>query len=499
MPPDDSQKIVSNALSLEEARRQLEKLEARLCASEARFRALVESTSDWIWETDADFVCTYSNPKIRDVLGYTREEVLGHAQLDFILVKDPGFLSEFRAARETGLPFHQIKLIGRHKTGRHIVLEISGVPILARDGALQGWRGIARDVTRKAEEAQQQQMLEDVINQNDALVVVWRMEPNKWPIEFISGNIANILGYTGDDFLSGRVSWPGITHQEDNPRLEKEVAEHLTRGDRKWSQEYRLITKSGEVRWFHDNNLAFTDSTGRIVKIQAVIYDITERRKIEEECRVISNRIMQAREEEKRRLSTDLHNAIGAMVVGLSSSLIIAQEELRHGSAGNANAKLAQTKKLLKEIAAMMKQVCVDIRPPALEISGLAGALAELISRVGGCSKIKISHRINLPDDWEQNHERAGIVIYRLAQEALSNAVKHSRAKNLEIVINYDNKKVMLSISDDGCGFETDKGESERSTLGLKIMREQVESIGGGLLIDSKPGRGTAIKAKFPL
>ena len=499
MRPEDLQKIVSGALDLDSARQQLETLEERLSVSEERFRALVEATSDWIWETDADFVCTYSNPKILDVAGYTPEEVIGSVPLDFMLAKEAHFLRKgFRTVRETGQPFHQFELPCRHKSGRPIVLEISGVPIPAGDGTLRGWRGVTRDITRKAEEARQQEILEDVINQNNALVIVWRMEPDRWPVEFISENCEKILGYAREDFLSGRVSWPDITHPDDNPRLDLEVAEHLEQGDKKWVQEYRLITKLGEIRWFRDSNFAFGGQAGGITRIQAIVSDITELKNIEEERRQVSNRIRQAREDEKKGFASALHDAIGAMVVGLSSSLLIVQEEIRHGNASRASAKLTQTRKLLKEVAAMMKQLCVDIIPPALGISGLTGAVSELVSRFYNRTGIKTLHKINLPDDWEKRAGQMDMVVYRVAQEALSNAAKYAKAKKLEFVMDYDDYKVTLTVSDNGRGFNVAKVKSKKQSYGLKIIAEDVEAVGGLLTIDSKPGRGTVIKAEFP-
>jgi two-component system NtrC family sensor kinase len=135
------------------------------------------------------------------------------------------------------------------------------------------------------EQYPQLKALEEIIDRGDSFVMVWRIEPGTWPIEFVSDNVESILGYSVDDFLSGRVSWPGITHQDDVPRLEKEVARYLEKGDRRWSQEYRLMTKSGEVKWFRDNSLAFADNAGRITGIQAVIHDITRHKETEEALR----------------------------------------------------------------------------------------------------------------------------------------------------------------------------------------------------------------------
>ena len=91
------------------------------------------------------------------------------------------------------------------------------------------------------------------------------------------------------------------------------------------------------------------------------------------------------------------------------------------------------------------------------------------------------------------------IVIYRLVQEALNNAAKHSKAKKLKLNVNYDAEKVLLSVSDNGCGFDAASPRLKKTSLGLKIMREDAESVGGSLVIDSQPGQGTVIRAEFPL
>ncbi len=258
-------------------------------------------------------------------------------------------------------------------------------------------------------------------------------------------------------------------------------------------------TKIGGKPFFYELTLnPLCDAGGNIIGITAVSLDITERREIEEERRLISRWIMRVKEEEKRRFSVILHDAIGDMQVGLSSSLLLVEEEIKHGRATRAVARVGQTKKLVKSLAAMMKTVCVNIWPPALETSGLSGAISEFVSRFSGRVKIKTSHSINLPDNGRTADNLTEMIVYRLVQEAFNNAAKYSKAKNLELIIKHDDSKVMISVSDDGRGFDAGRLRFKKSSLGLKIMREDAESVGGSLSIDSKPGRGTVIKAEFP-
>ncbi len=123
--------------------------------SEERFRGLVETSSDWIWEVDANGAYTYASPKVKDLLGYAPEEVVGKTPFDFMPPEESArvgvLFADIVAARQ---PFERLENVNRHKDGRRVVLETSGVPILDRDGALLGYRGIDRDITdrKRAEE-----------------------------------------------------------------------------------------------------------------------------------------------------------------------------------------------------------------------------------------------------------------------------------------------------------------------------------------------------------
>ncbi len=118
--------------------------------NEERFRGLVETTSDWIWEVDANGVYTYASPKVKDLLGYAPEEVIGRTPFDFMppdeAARIGAVFAEFVAARR---PFERLENVNRHKDGRRVILETSGVPILDHDGGFLGYRGIDRDITER--------------------------------------------------------------------------------------------------------------------------------------------------------------------------------------------------------------------------------------------------------------------------------------------------------------------------------------------------------------
>ncbi|MCR4333163.1 MAG: EAL domain-containing protein, partial [Sulfuricaulis sp.] len=138
------------ANAIEARRDEIQRANDALRDSEERFRILVEATSDWIWEMDARGVYTYASPKIRDLLGYAPEEVVGKTPFDFMPPDEAARIREqFTEIVATRRPFEHLENTNLHKDGGRVVIETSGVPIFDREGRLAGYRGIDRDITRR--------------------------------------------------------------------------------------------------------------------------------------------------------------------------------------------------------------------------------------------------------------------------------------------------------------------------------------------------------------
>jgi len=134
------------------------KAEEALRESRRRFRSLVEATSDWVWEIDQNGIYTYSSPKVKDLLGYEPEEIIGKTPFDLMPPDEAERVAGlFKDIAESRQPFNGLENTNLHKDGRNVVLETSGVPIFDEGGNLLGYRGIDRDITerKKAEEESQ--------------------------------------------------------------------------------------------------------------------------------------------------------------------------------------------------------------------------------------------------------------------------------------------------------------------------------------------------------
>ena len=118
------------------------------------------------------------------------------------------------------------------------------------------------------------QLIRSIVEASPAIIFRWIIQEG-WPVEYVSGNVVQ-LGYTQEDMLSGTFSWPGITHPDDVPRLEKEVEGYLAADADRWTQSYRIRARDGTYRWMRDWNLLLRDEQGVPRRIQGIVIDITK-------------------------------------------------------------------------------------------------------------------------------------------------------------------------------------------------------------------------------
>ncbi len=203
-------------------------------------------------------------------------------------------------------------------------------------------------------------------------------------------------------------------------------------------------------------------------------------------------RAVRAQEAERRRLARELHDETGqaltSMLLGLS-----AVERAETGEA--AHAAVGDLRKLVVETLQSVRRLATELRPAALDDFGLEPALRRLGQTVSetGSLDVQVEARLGLgrlPAEVET-------AVYRIVQEALTNAVKHAAAERVSVVVTRTSERVSVVIEDDGAGFDSSAGPGEG--LGLLGMRERVVLLDGSLTIDSQPGSGTTLVLEVPL
>jgi len=212
--------------------------------------------------------------------------------------------------------------------------------------------------------------------------------------------------------------------------------------------------------------------------------------------RTFSQLLLAAREEEKKNISSALHDEIGSTAVILTSLLSMVKESVERKDQEQALKDIAALDKQIKESIERVKNIVVSLRPPNLETIGLCDAVRELLAQVSHYRGIKHSFKLQTADDVPTSDE-VKIVLYRVAQESLNNIVKHSGATKIEVSIKRGVKDITLKISDNGKGFKPSKQRSIKH-IGLLSMRDSVAYLGGKFTIHSEPGKGTVVEAKCP-
>jgi PAS domain S-box-containing protein len=261
-------------------------MEEALRESEQRFRSLLEATSDWVWQIDADHVYTYAGPRVKEVLGYEPEEVLGRTPFDFMPSSEAERIgSEFmRIAREYS-PFSGLENLNMRKDGRLVVIETSGTPLFDRQGSYAGYLGFDRDVTERREAEGSLKRTEEKYHAifDNAVMGIFQTTPDG---RFLSANLAlaRKCGFDSPDELMATVRDIGkeqYVHAEDRLRL------HKLCGEKGYVEGFETTfhKKDGTMMWVSMNVREARDAEGRVVYYEGTIEDITARKQTEEALR----------------------------------------------------------------------------------------------------------------------------------------------------------------------------------------------------------------------
>lgn len=208
----------------------------------------------------------------------------------------------------------------------------------------------------------------------------------------------------------------------------------------------------------------------------------------------LSNYLQTVREEERAKLARDIHDELGGILVSAKMDVAWAREQLGEQEEPVAR-RLERTMALLDEGVTAKRRIIEELRPTLLDNLGLAAALKWLAADV--CGRAEIGYEVTVPDECELRAPLS-LALFRIVQEALTNAVKHAQAKHIAIEVIRDEREVTLLVSDDGVGIGPQAPHSALSH-GIPGMRQRVRALSGEFSIRGRPGQGTIIEVRLPL
>ena len=300
-----------------------------------------------------------------------------------------------------------------------------------------------------------------------------------------SDGILHIFGVTRKDLPDKPEAFLKYVLPEDLPRVKTSLYRSVRRGF-PFNDDYRIRRPDGTVRIIHAEGKVDKDVQGRPVRFFAWLQDITERRRLEEKVLLISDR-------ERRRIGHDLHDDLGQRLTGIALLGRAMQDRLH----AQASAEASAITELLRHVDHSLIHVrelsrgltSVPSRPEGL-FEALSGLAAQIRSTSRISCRLKADHRALIQDQETANH------LYRIAQEAVHNAVRHARPQRIMINMAQNKRGLTLAVADDGIGIRRSTGKG--GGMGLDIMRHRANLIHGTLSIASRSKTGTVVLCRIP-
>jgi two-component system sensor histidine kinase UhpB len=264
--------------------------------------------------------------------------------------------------------------------------------------------------------------------------------------------------------------------------------------------EFRVAGAAGSVRWLRMDGRVQDGVPDQVCSVQGVIADISARRKADADHLLLMRRLAQAQEDERRRISRELHDQVGQTVTGLSLGLKAMQDAIANNGIGVELAERCQwLRSLTEEIGRDIHRTASDLRPTTLDDFGLHRAVETFVGRWDERYGVQVDlQAVGIVGRMAPDIETA---VYRIIQEALTNVFKHAQATNVSIVLERLEKHLRVIVEDDGAGFDPDAvaQDGDASHLGLSGIRERLLLVGGTMVMESEPGAGATLFIQVPL
>jgi PAS domain S-box-containing protein len=472
--------------------------EAALRESEERLRLAFAGSREGVWDWDLASGAVVYSPRWKQMLGYADDEIAPHISAWEALLhpEDKPRADVLHDAVLRGQRSYEEEFRLRHKEGHYITVLTRGLAIRRdHDGPVVRIVGTHLDITKRKQTESALRESEERLSLAFAGaqegVWDWNLETNA---VVYSSRWKQMLGYADDEIEPHVSAWERLVHPDDRALAARADAK-VASGEPTYEAEFRLRHKDGH--YVHVLSRGFPvrrEPGGPVVRIVGTHFDLTERktREAERARTELLTRLVFAQEDERRRIARDMHDEFGeqltalALRIGLLKKACADQPDL----AGQIEALEGIARRLDHEV----DQLVWELRPTALDDLGLRAALNNYIQ--------DWSDRVNIPATFhtaglldERLAPQVETTLYRIAQEALNNSAKYSRAQRVEVILERRSDCVLLIIEDDGIGFDAsdDGRRPDVGGFGLTGMRERAGLIGASLEIESAPGQGTTV------
>lgn len=297
-----------------------------------------------------------------------------------------------------------------------------------------------------------------------------------------------LYGLPSGGFGGTKAAFEAVVYFEDLARVKELIAETMKTG-KAGNGEWRVVWPDGSLHWISGHWQVFMDEHGEPSKLIGVNADIADRKQAEEALAGMTRKLIEAQEQERSRIGRELHDDITQRLALLSLKM----EELE--------TKPYELQRSLPTLRKEMMEISKDVQTLSHELhSSRLEYLGFVVGTRSWCRDFAERHKISMAFDSKLSSDppsAVGLSLFRVLQEAASNAVKHSGAKQIDVRLWDDATEVHLEVSDAGKGFDTQTAV-QNPGLGLISMRERIRLLGGAIDIESHVGAGTKVHARVP-
>ncbi len=383
--------------------------------------------------------------------------------------------------------------------------------------------GVVLDITerKRAEEELSLSQQRLMIAMAASRTGTYRVDPHTNAVLHLGANLARLLEIPPGEEITDCQDLLKRVHPDDLPAVRAEMERSRAQGE--FHAEYRIVLPDGGVRWLYDRGQLMPDPITGGTYLVGACTDITERKQAEaalklvhdelevrvqqrtaELCaaeaglRLLSGRLMQLQDEERRRISRELHDSSGQALAALSMSLSMVERE-KDKLSERAGRNLTDALRLVRELSQEIRTMSHLLHPPLLDEAGLESALRWFVE--GFAQRSGVTVDLELSPELGRLSKEMEIAIFRVVQESLSNVHRHSGSKTAQVRVGRDAQKVTLAICDHGHGFTADSKVAASPAfpgVGIQGMRERIRQLGGHFDIRSTES-GTTVRAEIPV